>query len=124
MQETLKAYAASSLRKARDDNCGSIPCAKTRATSGMSLNHPHSFRNLFTVQSNLPVERVRPKVIWHDVVSKSLSNYPTNGTPAKNEQKFIDSVVYLTELYNMEAWIIINRNGQITIIEEKKRSLI
>ena len=98
MQETLKVYAASSLRKARDDNCGSIPCAKTRATSGMSLNHRHSFRNLFTVQSNLPVERVRPKGIWHEVVSISLPNHPTNGTPAINEQKLIDSVEYLIEL--------------------------
>ena len=98
MQETLKIYAASSLRKSRDDNCGSIPCAKTHATSGMSLNHSNSLRNLFTVLSHLPVERVRPKVIWHEVVSISLPNHPTNGTPAINEQKLIDSAEYLIEL--------------------------
>ena len=98
MQETLKIYAASSLRKSRDDNCGSIPCAKTHATSVMSLNHPNSFRKFFTVQSNLPAERVRPKVIWHEVVSISLPNHPINGTPAINEQKLNDSVEYLIEL--------------------------
>ena len=121
MSETMKIYGASSLANSRDENPDSFPCESIHATSGMSLTHLNAYRNLFSVLSNLPEEeKKRPKIIWHDVVSNSLSNHPTNGTPAMNEHKFIDSVLYLTDLYNIKAWMIINRKDQITNILKKE----
>ena len=72
MRETLKIFGASSITNSRDESPDLF-----NATSGMPLTHPNIYRNLFTVLSNLPEEvRVRPKIIWHDVVSNSFSNHP------------------------------------------------
>ena len=72
MRETLKNYGACSPANSSNENPDLF-----NATSGMPLTHPNIYRNLFTVLSNLPEEvRVRPKIIWHDVVSNSFSNHP------------------------------------------------
>ena len=116
-RETLKNYGACSLANSSNENPDLF-----RATSGISLTHSKFYRNLFTVLSNLPEEvRVRPKIIWHDVASNFLSNPPNKGTPAMNEQKSVsDSVLYLTDLYNIMTWMIINRNDQVLNIIKKE----
>ena len=116
MRETLKIYRASSLANSNDENPDSF-----RATSGMSSTRSIIYRNLFTVLSNLPEEvRVWPKIIWHDVVSNSLSTHPNKGTTPMNEQKFFDSVLYLTDLYKIKAWMTIIRNDQVTDMLKKE----